>query len=486
LLKFQLEPSQAEIVFDQGLAEDREKKKEKQGSHPAPAGMSAEAVSCSKLKGFFLLCAVVSLLLLYQLSAGSNQVVTPIPLDPDAPVDRIVSDAPVVHSEAPVVVALSEAPVATDAPAGTDAPVVPVTTVVPAASPSFCIVFVIESGQLELKGMLLAYSLRQNFRSANPIDIVAAVPARPRSIGDDTRDLLSLLGVRCVSIEMPISGYGYSNKMAAMGVATKAKYTIFFDSDILILKPVVLDDVFAHDFTAKLTDTKQNIHWTAAYGLFNLKPPSKLLLSTVTKQRMVPWYNAGLVAVENGPEFAKVWIDVGIKLEKSPKIPRSSRRPWLDQTSLPIAVALTHKRDVKLLDHHFNFPAHILKLPVNNTPAICHYHYPRIISREKVLLEVAQKFFNTFLPAYRLAAKLGGDWAKIIKSISLPNEAAKKKNKKKTGKKKVGKQKKKTGNKIGKKKKDKRKQDQQPAKKKKGMLRLLQQKLAQRKRNRKE
>jgi hypothetical protein len=95
--------------------------------------------------------------------------------------------------------------------------------------------------------------------------------------------------------------------MAAMSVPTKARYTLFLDTDIVFLQPFALEDVFAHPFTAKPSDYAPKREWTMEYAIFNMSledlkkvgsPQPPFVHATIPlgqEGTMRPYYNAGTV-----------------------------------------------------------------------------------------------------------------------------------------------------------------------------------------------
>ncbi|MBT0585055.1 sulfotransferase family protein [Alteromonas oceanisediminis] len=280
-----------------------------------------------------------------------------------------------------------------------------------------CIVFVCQAGELELKGLLLAASIRRYSRLKN-IDLVAAVPDPVTwgHLADETSEMLNSLSVRQVTIDCPFGrDYPIGNKISAIGVETQAPVTVFMDSDILCLGPLSEFDLLTSNLKAKPADlntyTGGYNQWQQAYRLINADVPSLRVLSTVSNEVMVPYFNAGLIAVRNGKSFARAWLAAAIQIDQCDII--QYKRPWLDQIALPVA-ATSLGYSFEILTEEFNFPAHLKRLNQNYLPTLCHYHSPDIISQEPVLSRLVANlcemhpFLLTLIQKYQF-------WKSVIK-----------------------------------------------------------------------
>lgn len=265
--------------------------------------------------------------------------------------------------------------------------------------PKFCLSFVCQAGELELKSLLLAASLREHL--GNEVELVAAIPI-PDSIWgspqDSTLNLLTDIGVRLSYIHNPIGkSYPIGNKIAALGVRTSAEATIFLDSDILCLRPFDLDNAFLLPFSAKPADLatygKNKEEWEKIYRLFELSAPDNSVLTTLSEEIIAPYFNAGVICVENASKFSQIWAQTCKDIDACPEI--ENKRPWLDQIGLPVAVK---KRNYhfQCLTEKFNYPAHLKPIDPENIPALCHYHWPSIIAREPILVNTIRSLIKKY------------------------------------------------------------------------------------------
>lgn len=258
------------------------------------------------------------------------------------------------------------------------------------------VAFVCQQGEIELKAVLLAASLRLHVRG--DCDLVACLPEPHQTWGTPsaaTRRCLDALGVRVAATANPIgAGYPIGNKVGAAAVATDADRVLFLDSDILCLRELDLDACFAGGFLAKPADlatfSAPASTWARLYGLFHLPAPTRRVTATVSGDAMWPYFNAGVVAFGNDSGFPAAWADCCRVIDREPDVP--GKRPHLDQIALPIAAARCGLEFTPLPDR-LNFPAHLVPLSAD-APILCHYHWPDVLRREPTLLGLVARLLD--------------------------------------------------------------------------------------------
>jgi len=285
----------------------------------------------------------------------------------------------------------------------------------------YCFVFVCQAGELEIKSMLLAASLKRYLRSE--YECVAAIPNQWGEISETTKVLLKFLGIRSVPITNSINhDYPIGNKVACLGIDTPAEKLVFLDSDILCLREFNPSQWFTAPFSAKPADLATLTHdiplWQRMYSLFNLAFPTWRVFSTVTEELMVPYFNAGVIVVQNNLGFAKMWEECCQIIDAQDSI--TKKRPWLDQFALPIALMrlnLPHH----CLDERFNYPAHLKPLPAL-LPFLCHYHWPAVIRREPILTQLVNELVDSYPPLPNLVLR-SPEWAPLLKPYTLKTQS---------------------------------------------------------------
>ncbi len=280
----------------------------------------------------------------------------------------------------------------------------------------FAFVFVCQAGELEIQSMLLAASLRQQF-GYTP-ECIAAIPqpeSRWGTLSPDTLSLIQTLKLRKVLITNPVDqNYGIANKIGCLDVETNADLLIFLDSDILCLQYFSPETHFKAQFHAKPADlatfTKDTALWQKIYGLFQLPLPTWRVVSTVSNEVMLPYFNSGVTATKRGLNFAQTWAQCCQTIDADKTIP--NKRPWLDQAALPLTVTklnLTHQ----CLDERFNFPLHLKPLPLE-LPFLCHYHWPTILRREPRLNKLVTDLIFRYPSLTKLLKRLP-TWEILLK-----------------------------------------------------------------------
>ncbi|RKZ57933.1 MAG: hypothetical protein DRR08_17735 [Candidatus Parabeggiatoa sp. nov. 2] len=306
----------------------------------------------------------------------------------------------------------------------------------------YCFVFICQQGELEIKSMLLATSLKRYLRG--DYELVAALPqpeSRWGTVSAKTRTLMQTLGIRSVPITNGIDeNYPIGNKVACLGIDTPAEKIVFLDSDILCLRELSPDTVFAAPFNAKPADLAtftQNIAlWQQVYDLFNLPLPKERVISSTSGELMLPYFNAGVIAVQNGRNLGPVWEKCCRRIDAEPSI--TNKRPWLDQIALPIAVKQLNL-NYNCFDERFNFPAHLKplksKIPSNlplerisllstreaggfSLPFLCHYHWPSVIRREPLLNQLVTELAEAY-PLLKQLILYSNEWAQLLKPYTL-------------------------------------------------------------------
>jgi hypothetical protein len=288
----------------------------------------------------------------------------------------------------------------------------------------YAIIFVCQAGELEIKSLLLATSLTRYL--TGDYELIAAVPQSPihnSHLSDDSQTLLRTLKIRQVSITNPINeDYPIGNKIAALDIQTSAEQVIFLDSDILCLRTLAPHLLFSAAVNAKPADLTNFagdlVFWQAVYNLFALPLPTRRVLSSVSGELMLPYFNAGVIAINNGLGFAQMWQACCLAIDAEPTI--TNKRPWLDQIALPIAIAKLGLA-VHCLDERFNYPAHLKPLPTNQNalPFLCHYHWPAVIRREPLLNQLVIEL-TTAYPLLKKMLLTTPTWATLLKPYVLP------------------------------------------------------------------
>ena len=255
-----------------------------------------------------------------------------------------------------------------------------------AADQSFSFVFICQSGRLEVDALMLALSL-QHFVKCD-YELVAALPTPASRWGTPRPEILeqfARMNVRMVEVENQIDpDYPIGNKISCLCIPTDKDKQVFVDSDILCLREFSGGEEFSKAFNAKPADVftfgRDETVWKQAYATMGLEPPSDRVEATISGESMLPYFNAGLIAVQSDVGFGEVWRDACLAIDADPKI--EPKRPWLDQIGLPVA-AYKLGLEIGLLTEHHNFPGHLRSIDDNNPPVFCHYHTPKLLLKSR-------------------------------------------------------------------------------------------------------
>jgi len=140
----------------------------------------------------------------------------------------------------------------------------------------FAFVFICQSGELEIKALLLATSLKRHLKC--DYELIAVIPEPEEIMGrpqDLTIQVLKSMGVRVTKIcnEM-IKGssrtkeYFNANRMYCFRIPVSADKFIFLDSDLLCQKDVFNDPRFVIPFNASFVGMSGSIHYQGLWGKF--------------------------------------------------------------------------------------------------------------------------------------------------------------------------------------------------------------------------
>ena len=285
----------------------------------------------------------------------------------------------------------------------------------------YSFVFVCQQGPLEVKSMLLAASLKRQLRCDH--EFVAAIPVPQERWGRpaaDTLAFLESLGTRLVPITNGFDDYPIGNKVSCLGVATDADVRIFVDSDILALQP--FSGLFvpgAREMQAPFgavpadmdTFGASDAIWALIYGGQNLAPPSERMRATVSGQTMLPYFNAGFIAVHSRVDFAATWLRICREIDADSRV--INKLPWLDQIALPVAVKYLGI-DYVALDERYNYPAHLRPVGPDPLPYFVHYHRQKTLLASPMLrslvLELAAEH-----PQLKDAMRADPKWRRVLR-----------------------------------------------------------------------
>jgi hypothetical protein len=277
------------------------------------------------------------------------------------------------------------------------------------------IVFVCQKGELEIKALLLAWSLRNSH--GNTVRLIAAIP-QYKDWNDISQTTISLCTDLSVEIKYfnPIFGdeYPIGNKISALGLLPVGELGCFLDSDMLSLSKwdltLALQNTTSAAKPADLGTWGDAAAWDKIYKLTDLQLPKRRVRLTVNKILSYPYFNAGLVATKT-PEVLFAYWEIFAKKLNEKDVALENKYPWLDQISLPIA--MQHTGDWASLTEFYNYPAHLRALH-NTDVGIVHYHSPSVILREPRLFGLIEKAVSEHPNLLKLINE-SPQWSVLIK-----------------------------------------------------------------------
>jgi len=285
------------------------------------------------------------------------------------------------------------------------------------------IVFVVQQGELELKAILLASSLRSWL--GEDVRLVAACPEYGQwgALEEGTRQVLRELDVDLIAFVPDFApDYPIGNKIGALALLEEGRPSIFLDSDILCLAPFRAEQILPAGAEQQLTLAAKPAdlrtwgteeQWQLLSQGLGLNGAEGWVHTTVDGQLIRSYFNAGLVATCHPKQLGSVWRDECQRIRNLP-VPPEPIYPWLDQIAL--AVCAQYRVAARVgLDERWNFPAHLRALPEGRLPTLCHYHRPGVILREPGLLAAVRKIAGRF-PHVRQLIKRLPDWQPLLRA----------------------------------------------------------------------
>ncbi|RMG64686.1 MAG: hypothetical protein D6715_09315 [Calditrichaeota bacterium] len=255
------------------------------------------------------------------------------------------------------------------------------------------VVFIAQSGELEIMAALLAASIRKH----GPEDVTLHViePSPPEvygSVSPRVRDFLERMNARWYTFPNPISDdFKIFNKLNAFRIQAEHSHILFLDSDTLVRKPLrTLEPFLSYPFAIKAANKQRfsvrDPDWAAVYGALNLEVPRLRLPAWDSGEWAPPYLNAGVILAQADLNFSQTWIEVTRRLHFDSSLPSANRNTV--QISLPVALA-RQGISFALLDNRFNFclsKGWLARRPPwpEDQVAIVHYFRPKGLLAEPV------------------------------------------------------------------------------------------------------
>lgn len=244
--------------------------------------------------------------------------------------------------------------------------------------------FVVDGPRLQSQAILLATSLRHHHPGAQ---LIACLPAEAETaLSGAVKAVLDECGVVCATMPEPPQRwkqpYPHGNKIRALALPRKARWSVFLDTDMVALAAINMADLPGPMQVSVVPEGiqswgKELAQWEVAYAHFGLTVPDERIRLLRGRRRMSPpYFNGGFIAIHepdqiDGRNFGGLWYDTAMDFDWNARV--GNKRPWLDQITLP----LTIKRfgfAAKVVDERNNCSISNGRKLDGLDPAILHYH----------------------------------------------------------------------------------------------------------------
>ena len=261
------------------------------------------------------------------------------------------------------------------------------TTESAAMPPSLTLFFIVEPPNYQYMACYLAASIRNHMPAA--VKLIGYCPEHRLAEVHPTV-IETLRRLRCELRPMRTEGmfdtpYPHGNKLVACLDTRDTDYSGFMDSDMLFIADDTIESFIADGAVsaapaASLRWAGDEL-WPKLYGAVGLEvPQTRIRLMRDKRKPVPPYFNSGLVVFperwrdDAGRSFAEVWYDTARRIDAIPDL--DNKRPYLDQMSLPVAMARAGLRWNELTpEHHFILGGSIRgkPLPEDRTIHLVHY-----------------------------------------------------------------------------------------------------------------
>ncbi len=295
------------------------------------------------------------------------------------------------------------------------------------------VVLVCHHGELELKASFLIYSIRKYLRGN--YSVYVALPEENPFLAEPSPDFFRFIKKYNIEIfrfrnqyldhvVVLKEGDLVSNKIYACLNNFKEEYLVFLDSDTVLIQELDIEELIKGTKNVRMKPANRNNikYWEEIYKDAMLQVPIQYVEASIDKTRMPPYFNSGVIIINNQirSELVECWLKYYLRLSEGPRIRRIGYPVFnRDQVSLALAVVF-RKFNYSLLDQAYNFPVRGKKISNKKLPYIVHYHNPFSIYFEKSL----KKEFIEFKCRYpEFLNKANDTWHHLFQGKLLEEKA---------------------------------------------------------------
>jgi hypothetical protein len=261
------------------------------------------------------------------------------------------------------------------------------------------IAFICQPGEIEIKSILLAYSLRKNLKIY--FKPVVLIPSHCKSqINSSSFLIFSKLNVEVCYFENPficnkkvlLPGEGMSNKFYGLSKLSEKQNILFLDSDIICLNNFP-QELFLSELAVKPAGFSLNVDWVTIYKIVGIDFPKTHIKCTIDEFDNPPYFNTGVVFINKKlkANLCQVWKEYFLFFSKKQFLEKKLFDPFhRDQLTFALT---TEKLGVKviLLDKLYNFYARRRKI-IPHDVVFVHYHDCYTIASRTTLLNIFKNF----------------------------------------------------------------------------------------------
>lgn len=254
-------------------------------------------------------------------------------------------------------------------------------------TPSLTLFFIVEPPSYQYLACYLAASIRNHLPAS--VKLLGYCPQHRRADLDPAA-VETLRRMNCEVRFFDAEGkfdppYPHGNKILACLEPRETDFSGFVDSDVLMIRDNSVENLLRAGHVsaspaASMRWAGQEI-WSRLYGAFGMAvPKDRILLMRDKREDVVPYFSSGFVLfpeqhrTAEGKGFAQVWYETARQIDAIPDL--DNKRPYLDQMSLPIAIARAGLRWNELPEEqHFILGGSIRGKPLPTDRPIYTVHY---------------------------------------------------------------------------------------------------------------
>ena len=274
------------------------------------------------------------------------------------------------------------------------------------------LIFIIctEKGPLEKKSLLLVKSIREFAGKYKDFDILSFAPRAGYEISQKTQDEFDKLNVKHLNIALNTDYYDYplANKPLVCAYVEEnfeSEYFIFMDSDKILLNEPI-EFIFENEFDVALrpVDVKNigssgkgdqnNEYWEKLYDIVGVKEKN-YVMSTVGNEKILSYWNSGLISVRSGKNLFTQWKNNFIKVMDKKLTP--SQGVFFVEQSVFAATVSSLELSVFEFSNMYNYPIHMQNnitedKKIKNLNDIVTLHYHHMLDNEPLFESILDLF----------------------------------------------------------------------------------------------